>query len=489
MQISKQIKKVKKTKKPTKYQLRIKQLKFLTNWLFNPNPKTIEQITKNNKEFKNTIYRIFSYALSKPLLIHYIDKYLNNFNILKFDNNDILYTFVIIFKRFNMSKNSIYYAKFKTNKQQQFNDIISAYLNQYNETFNYNDLLGLYKLYNLNIITELNLQEIELLNQNKPITSKTVKTNILFDTNFIQQKQIKLSNKMEELNNKIIKHITNRKICKSCSLYKEKKLIFETNLQDINEVDVIFIGIAPTKKDIENEYLFSDKAGNILRNYINILLKNLNNNLIYILTNACFCFSPFNIKDYSQIFNNCESILQNIINTFNPSYIVLLDLKVCKKFNIKGSMKQLNATMIQNIIPSINPIKLINNNKPSIKSFEEVFKVLFKNIQQKQINKMKEKEKDVEFRIPKELILTKISKDLTLFDITHSGNKLIYIMLDKDGKKRYIIKKIKIPIYIKYGNYQDCNYITDKVDLVAYVNTYEKAKISSTLYQKLQRHI
>jgi hypothetical protein len=102
---------------------------------------------------------------------------------------------------------------------------------------------------------------------------------------------------------------------------------------------------------------------------------------------------------------------------------------------------------------------------------------------------MKEKEKDIEFRIPKELILTKISKDLTLFDITHSGNKLIYIMLDKDGKKRYIIKKIKIPIYIKYGNYQDCNYITDKVDLVAYVNTYEKAKISSTLYQKLQRHI
>ena len=103
--------------------------------------------------------------------------------------------------------------------------------------------------------------------------------------------------------------------------------------------------------------------------------------------------------------------------------------------------------------------------------------------------KIKKNEQQVEFRISKELILTKVSKDLTLFDITHVGNKLIYIMLDKDGKKRYIIKKIKMPIYIKYGNYQDCNYITDKVDLVAYVNAYEKSKITSILYRKLQNKI
>ncbi len=485
---SKNIKKIKKLKKPTKYQLKLKKLKLLTSWLFNPNEKTIDQIITSKQEFNNLIYRMFSYCLTKPILLYYIDKHLNTFKLFKYNQRDILNTFSIILKRFNMTRNTIYYAKFKDNKQEEFNNILINYLNFYNIDFNYNDLLCLYKLFNANILTELMIQELKNSIDNK-ILIKTKKKDIIFDVSDINQKQQKLSDKMNILNDKIKKHIFNRDICKSCSLYNESKLIFDTNIQEVSNVDVIFIGINPSKIDIDNNYLFSDNSGNILRNYINNLSKNLNNNLTYILTNACFCYSPFKIKNYSQIFNNCKSILQNIINTFNPTYIVLLDLKVCKHFNINGSMKQINATIIKNIIPSINPIRLTKDNKLNIKLFENVFKTLFINIQQKQLDNISKNKSSIKFKIPKELILTKLSDDLTLFDITHVNNKLIYIMIDKDGKKRYIIKDIKIPIYIKYGNYQHCNYVTSKVDLVAYVNTFEKSKISSKLYQKLQKYI
>ena len=109
----------------------LKLLKFMNQWLFNPSEDTHQILTQDeNYFFSNLIYRLYSLCESKPLMMIYLNKYMNSFHINKYNMTpyQVLFTFSKMLKNFGVtSPNMLYYSKYKQDEQMKFNKLISNY--------------------------------------------------------------------------------------------------------------------------------------------------------------------------------------------------------------------------------------------------------------------------------------------------------------------------------------------------------------------------
>jgi uracil-DNA glycosylase family 4 len=125
--------------------------------------------------------------------------------------------------------------------------------------------------------------------------------------------------------------------CKKCKLYKNPSVILETNVNHINEVEIIFVGENPGKVEVHKGTPFVGSSGTFLRKYIQDILDHHK----YIITNIVYCATIVNgytcNPDMKSI-ENCSINTNTLIDMVNPTLVVMLG-----KSSVNGIMHNIKA--------------------------------------------------------------------------------------------------------------------------------------------------
>ena len=469
---NKEIKKIAVNK--DKYQ----KIKYLSTWLLNPN-KPINLLIENPTEFNNNLkYRLFNNALNNPKLCLYLNKYLNNlydFHSDKYTPEQWLKTFAIIVR---LSKcKSFHFSKYQNLKRNQFTKLLNDYLNLCDyQNLNQQEINNLFLLFEHNILTQDYIENLQSIISGKEV--KEVKSN---KTQFISNVTIPIIKPPDIINfcNAITNMTITKNTCRSCVGYQKGSVIIDTSINKPGEVDInVICNISPTKEDIKQQKLLAENIE--FKNYLIELFNKFN--LTFAFTNKVLCYN--NLTDAASIkkvINTCSGISNIVTQSFNAKINIVLGAKVAKELGIKSFTKQV-GTLVNNKWFLLNHPDEINAKNINVsKQFETLISILSKqNYKTTTVSEVKDNNL---------LVVNKNINNYTLFDIQIIGNKIIYIVLDKDNNKEYIVNEFNFPINIKYGNFKECSYITDKVDFVAYVNAYEKRAIQDKLLANLKSNI
>ncbi len=467
---------------------KLEQLKLLNKTLLNN--KLDHTIFTNDTQFqKYYIYKIISLLESNLKVCWYLNEYMNElYDYYKMDNEDLFTTFQRIISMSEMNSGNFYYSKYQQNSIEEIIGIFRNYLKEININFNEQDLIALYNLYKRQIITNENIIDIKLkLNMISEDDIETIQIpksipNIKTSTSSANDcKLIMNSEEINKLNENIINYINNRTICQKCSLFNNKKIILDTNLQSPGPVDIIFIGLNADKEDNRP---FIGKTNQHVRNFINTMLNNVSN-FKYMITNSILCLpnNETELKNSNTILSNCDSVVKEIIKLFTPyKLLIIFGDKVSKHFKIQDPIKKASGNVyFNNIMPIIHP-SAIEKSPSNLPILESGFKSAIKFLIQNQDILIKHEQKEVK----NEKMV--ISDTMTLFDVKHINNKIIYIFFDSETQeKKYIIDDIKFPVYIKKGQYRECDYITNKVDAFIEINEEQRSKLMYTLRSNLTK--
>lgn len=475
---------------------RLEQLKLLNKTLLNE--KLDYTVFTRDVEFRSYfLFRIVSLFQDNLKICWYINEYMNQlFDYSTMDNDELFETFRMIIQMSGMSSKNFYYSKYVQNSESDIIKIFSDYLDELNLNYSNQDVMGLYKLYKRNIISEDDLDEVKVrlnlisadeVEKKKKDNKTTSSMPIIKTSSKIDCRNITNSEEIIKLNNKIINYINNRPICHKCNLFNNKKVILDTNVEKPSPVDIIFVGLNPGNEEAIEGRPFIGKSGQHVRNFINSLLENISN-FKYVITNSILCSTSNEqeIKSINSVLNNCKPIVSEIIKLFSPAkLIVVFGDKAAKSFGIVDQIKKANGKIyFGNIMPIIHPsaVERMPSNLPLLtEGFKSVIKFI---VGEKKIEEIKQEE---EIKTEENC---EITEDMTLFDIKHVNNKIIYIFFDiKTQEKKYVIKDVKFPVYVKRGDYRNCDYITDSVDAVVEMTEEQRNKLMYSLRMSLQNYV
>jgi hypothetical protein len=475
MAAQKEIKKIPKDK--------LAKFKYLTNWLLNPQ-KPIDFLIEDKNEFNTSLkYRIFNYFINKPKIVWYLNTYLNG--IYDFNNYDpelLLKTFAQLVRCNGIrSTNELYFTKFQNLKRNQFTNLLNNYTALSNDAdYNQSEINNLFLLFEHNILTPEYIENIQsILSGKESDTNK--KDNIKLPTIELPKEQAIKSAPIIKLCSDVNTFINNKLLCKQCPSYRKTNLIIETNAQELQAVDVAVIcDVFPSKEDLKNQTFLSEGEQLQFKNYLISLFNK--HNLTYTFTNKVLCYNTLDDSNINKkIISNCSSNISLLHQAFPSKLKVVLGAKVAKELGIKTPSKQLGNLINNEWFIISHPNDFIGNQKKTEAAVE-------------QINKLNDLLSKQSFtKIESSINLENTSKSqltsFTLFDIQFIENKVIYIVLDKDNNKNVIVSDFNIPIYLKYGNFKECDFITDNVNFVCYLNKHEKLNLQQKLLQNLKQEI
>lgn len=456
----------------------------------------------DKKDLQNFKYRSIAQLLMYPKIISYINKYMNSkFVFGSMKPEDWFYTIMVICKAMGITNTSqLYYSRYQANERDNFIKLIVSYNTEVgNIPFNNSELNALFILYKQGIISDEYLNDIrDLLSGkvNKP-KEKTTATN-QFNlhqglVNATSQKVAEgdrtfesLSSDIQVFTNNINCYIKARSVCKQCELNNRQAVAIDTNMQSVGPVDIIFIGFNPTKSDLKNKLPFSGGPESVLfHRILQPLVKKYN--LTYVLANFILCPTPLNgqFKNKRKVVRNCDQILTEITSRFKPQIKVVIGTECAKIIGAKGGITKLNGNVINDAMILMEPQSVIIN-KNKLKQFQEGWMKLEELLIERQ-SKMVQNIDTTKLSIPDEKIITKITNDLTLFDVKQLGDKIVYIMIDKRGVKKYLVKTINFPVFVKKGNYSDCINFPDTVDAVLMCSEQDRKNLNSILYREINK--
>jgi uracil-DNA glycosylase len=460
----------------------IDTLKKYNNWFFNDNIKR----PKIDKPTQNYIYRLYNYCLNNPNLIKYLNKYLNDFNMfneyIKVEELELWFdTFKTLFKQANIkTSRELYFSKYNPPKRIAFNKLLSDYLNIDSSIYiNQDELNTLYLLYEYNIIQQKDIDNISEL-----LSDKGNKINFIEEVPKIEVKT-NFNKKIIELNNNLLNYISNRNQCKGCSLYNKGKVLFDTNIIDIDVLDLCIIGISPTLDEIKTQIPFSNQYGKVLRSCLQPIIDSNNLKVAYVNLIPCYAENADNLKN---IFTYCKGILDQILQTFKPKLKLLVGVKTAQLYGVKGSATKLINSKINDNYIIMDPADINSRNvskfKESIQNLESILKQNNTNnsiLIQTDTNELN--------NIQTNNIETdnNIKEDYTLFNINVIEDNIIYIFIDSLGNKKYIIEEASYPIYIKDDKYQNCNYIEDNITAICQLTMKQKKQLMYQLNNNLKQ--
>jgi hypothetical protein len=467
---------IEKTSQTSQYEIKLTEMKLLTSSLFNNNID-ITPLTKSKFFNSSHKYRLFSYAKSNPKICWYINKYLNSKFIFgeKLSPSNWITTFKLLFKIYNLSKNTINYSKYKKNEFIEFAKLIKEYHEIIQTSIGDGDIISLYELYKKGIIHDDHINEIKsLLNIDKSKPKKT---------------KIKQSKKNEDGIQIIFSNIEyvkqNRHKCTKCKLHNNSTIPLETNTNYAQNVDIALVGSFPYgTDDAQHKKLFlSDNLSYIKQELFKIISKH---NLKYIITNAVTCYNHLvnpTKKQMTDIYESCSEMSSRLINdTFPATLKIILGQPANNLFNIRLNDDN-KGKLINNIISQNLPkMKLTNKYKTEMQTmFQNIDNFFIKNQANKQSNVQQAK-----IEIDDNKVITRFTPNLTLFDIKQIKNQIVYILINEKGQKRYLIEEMQFPIYIKNGKYGDCDYIENQFDYVTYCNNFQRQDLNKLLHKKLE---
>lgn len=435
----------------------IDKIKYFTNLLLDNNYSIDKiKIYESDSEFINFKFRIINLLASHPRLLYYINKHFNNYESYSIPNYVWFDSLRSIIHLYNITeKNSFKYTKFRQPERKNFKTIISDMYGNLNNS----DLNELFRLYSIKIINNDHLNSLKLTDKsNKTITTQN------------QQSVQQVKNNFEISENVINKHTFNQNIqsiletkntCKKCKYFKSDKLFIDGNINNLNDIQILFINDFSDIEDYKRNKIYFDEK------YLEKL-----KNIKYLIVNLVPCDIRNEFNVFKNTVTNCSGLMTNIIDQIKSRFKVLIGPRSREfyKLKIKLNSKFIN-TFNGNyfILPSL---------EESVDKFEEGFD---------QILSLAKKDHDTLSSYVN--TVKKENPNLTLFDIKIVKNNVLYIFCDENGQKQYFIEEVKFPVYIKYGNYRQCDYIEKNVDEVSYLNVNEKATLNGQMIRRLSQTI
>jgi uracil-DNA glycosylase len=479
--------------------LSIKRLKLLTRYIITRNEKLLIELLKHEEHYKTLINRAFTYFMPFPKVINYLNSYLNH----KFDSpqkkdfEKWLITFSEIARLYGVNNtNDLYYSKFKTSDKESFYKLINEYYNIFNSNVSSAEISALFLLYNNQIITEQHINELKSLVSGKDnITENQKKLENIIKTpqpfsNTKREAEAQLSPVVQQFIDSAKQYIRNRPVCKNCLMYSKGSVILDTNVNAQQPVDIAFIGLNPGYEEFKQQKPFVGKSGQLLHKFVDPLVTKYN--LSYIITNSILCWSKNSseISNIPKTLKNCKQLTDEIHKTFPSKINVLFGADAMKAAGIKGGITKMNGQMVENTNFIIFHPSAILRDPRKLSKFETAFLNLeeyIKNINTYQSGSNTTIHTDeVKFSIPSKSIITQFDRSLTLFDVQIIGEQIVYIMIDSNGNKKYLLDTVQFPVYIKYGNYKDCEYIADKIDNVIHLTAQERKELNQKMYYDLR---
>ncbi len=509
-------------------------LKQLTGYLNNTISleKIIEIINKHEVEKTFLFKRLFAYNYNTPYLIWYINKYMNDkYQFYNYDIKNYLSSFRFIMQSNNIKK--LYFFKandFKDNNKYIIKNLLKEYfLYVHNKFLNNLELNHLYLLF---CKQEISLNQIEKIN--KLINGEKSNLNIDQDllNSFIKQD---VKDNKNEINNYINYQLTkqysenifnfilklnelkkNSESCQKCKLFNNNLISFDTNIDDLGEVDFMFIGLNSDKESLTYNKVFFEEFNQKIREQ----MFNFDKNIKWVMCNIIQCNVNYIVdigKTDKQIltFNkNCSQFINLIIENFPAKIYIPIGKHPMNYFNIPGTITQ-NSGKINKInnkifIPMINPKSFEKNEFTNLPVFNNTWDIIYQisnklsqkynavNLDTQEIQNIPKANPIIEdkksniinkYNISSDKIINEITSNLTYFDsVNLDGNTILNIYIDENSQKFYKLEEFKIPIYIKNKNYNECNMLTGEFDYITYINGWNKYKLSKALKDNLIKH-
>jgi len=268
----------------------------------------------------------------------------------------------------------------------------------------------------------------------------------------------------------------------------------DTNVLDAEEVDIAFIGLNPGTEEVEIGKPFVGKAGKILREQMALLP----NNIKWVIYNVILCHTrnESEIKQPDDVKARCRPLVEIIMQTFPAKVYVPMGAKAFDWFGLKGTVGSLAGKVFTNnnitIVPIIHPSSA-NYNPENLSKFKSNFQTilnLFKSNQpvsvtnntQPTITQPARADNKSEIAVPdNDKFITKITPDLTFFDVREINNKILKIYINKDGQKRYLLTDYNVNFFIKNASWKECDQITSQVDGIVTVSGRDKYNVIKKL--------
>jgi len=483
-------------------------LKSISKWITNKKRQDdqLEYLIDKFKIENSIVKRILSYNYGFPHIIQYFNRYFNNlYDFDTFDTKLLIKSLVYVMDINNRSDSRCFtYIKSNELKDEIKNtikELIKEYLNiTYDIACNKRELNFYYKLFKIGYITDEDLLTIDrhLNGENtkiKSLESINFSSAINISSDIAGNEEINTelsSNMIEYINTEFKQKKALRKKCQECELFRKAMVVLDTNCEDFGNIDIMLIGLNPSKEEADQDKLWVGETGKEIRKIINKL-----NGKKWLTTNTILCStgSKKDITNIDLVKENCYDFTGDIFKRFKSSHYIPIGEEACKMFNIEDKIttcsgKSYDLDNGSKIIPLIHPSAVLKSRN----KYQSIFDVSVRNI----LANFNISEggaaratgsTTAEIKIDNNKMVSD-TKDLLLVDVKKlENNKILMIYTDLAGNKKYELKDFKIPVYIKNKIWSECSMVTDKVDEVCLLNDYEKSKLSQKCFGMIKEMV
>ena len=487
----------------------IESLKALSNIIASKQGVSMDQIEYFVDKYEidnNIMKRVLSYFIGYPNIQKYCNTYLNNrFTFNSWNTKDLLLSLIYIvnINRLN-SKDKFHYLKaadMKDDTRNSIKKLLKQYFDEMEDCY-YNDieLTYLYKLFNLGVIQEQELAKIDNTMNNK----QTVKLN---KVEVISQSLFNMENQLPEWSDEIRNFISfmnseKNSNCQNCPLFSRPMVVLDTNCKKFEMVDIMFIGLNPSREDANENRPFIDDSGIEIRKIVSQLSKDTK----WVLTNAIMCQT--NNKNEMEklagnvqcIKDNCAGFLRNILSNFPSKLFIPIGNEALEMFNVttetistaSGKLYDWNG---YNIIPLIHPSSILRSRA----KFQGIFTNSVKSIlnytpksNNIKIDNKPKQETNYSYNkanidlIPSDNIITHVDKSLTFFDVRELTNQqILFIYIDPNGIKKYLLQDYKFEFYVKSNTWDTSLLIEDSPNFKVSVDGSKRYLITKKVREQL----
>lgn len=502
--------KFKRTPKPSILEF----LKGLTTWLCtnNPSQDDLETLLKRFPDVNiNFVFnKIMSYNMTYPHIVWYANKYLNNFyqfsalssnKVAHYENKIRLINTLknLMDINFQSHRNKLFYLKSKDLKDEnrgQIKKLLNEYFTTiFNKQYNDKELDFFYTLFEKGHILEEELYKADETLHNGKKTLKLNMTTTGFEHYEVNKPTILTPRqylefcRKRQLHPDIVAYCQSlvdikkeRDKCVTCELYKKPMIIFDTNLEGIDQLDVLFVGLNPGRDEVKYNKTFIGDPSIVLREKI----MKFHPNTKWAITNIIMCHTPNekDLKDWEVVANNCaQTFLMDVTKKFPAKVFIPIGRQSKEFFKVPGMISKVSGKVHDydkyKIIPLIHPSSVARSRDKNGAIFENSWKNIYATVEQLPVNEPCDAQIPVQGDLQKTdcsmflnetNMIKEVTDDLMLFDIVNLDNeRVLQIFIDPKGKKKYMFIDYQVPVFIKHSNNWNQNtMITDKVD--AFVN-------------------
>ena len=239
--------------------------------------------------------------------------------------------------------------------------------------------------------------------------------------------------------------------CFSCDLFNAPSCIYESNSDNFEDIEIVFVAENPGKTEVENNppKPLIGRAGQIFRKYFNFYGINERK---YLLTNVVWCLTLD--KDgktgnpNQKTIDKCKVNCFELIKRCDPKLIVLMGNSPLKAFNIVSDKEKITSVRGNvykwnniDVLVTVHPSYILHNrNKEEdfsndIKKAGELIGLKFDSLNKSMNKKLENINKGIfYYKIPDKFY----KEDYKLIDVQMlRTNEVLYIFRDKDNKKVY----------------------------------------------------